>query len=136
MNGYGNFQLLLSVMKPIAERTEDFALRIINACIWLESRLVEQKSFTLIELNKQLLRSGTSIGANCQESISAQSDKDYIHKLEIALKEARETIYWLKLLVKSKIVPSNKFANLIQECDEIISILVASIRTIKSKKKI
>lgn len=121
-------------MKTIAERTEDFALRIINACIWLESRLVEQKSFTLIELNKQLLRSGTSIGANCQESRTAQSDKDYIHKLEIALKEARETIYWLKLLVNSKIVSSHKFASLIQECKEIISILVASIKTIKSKK--
>ena len=97
-------------------------------------RLVEKKSFTLLELNKQLLRSGTSIGANCQESRSAQSDKDYINKLEIALKEARETIYWLKLLVNSKIVPSHKFASLIQECNEIISILVASIKTVKSKK--
>ena len=88
-------------MKTIAERTEDFAVRIIKACMWLERKFVERKQFTLIELTKQLLRSGTSIGANCQESRSAQSDKDYIHKLEVALKEARETCILVKTFSQS-----------------------------------
>jgi four helix bundle protein len=122
-------------MKTIAQRTEDFALRIINACIWLDCQLAEEKKFTLMELNKQLLRSGTSIGANCQESRSAQSNKDYINKLETALKEARETFYWLNILTKSNIASQEKFGSLIQECNEIISILVASINTIKTKIK-
>jgi four helix bundle protein len=120
-------------MKSIAQRTEDFALRIINACVWLDSQLADEKKFTFMELNKQLLRSGTSIGANYQESISAQSDKDYIHKLEIALKEARETMYWLNLLIKSEIAPIDKFSSLLQESDEIIRILVASINKKKSR---
>ncbi len=122
-------------MTPIADRTEDFALRIVNACGWIENELVQQKKYTFLELNKQLFRSGTSIGANCQEAKSAQSDKDYIHKLEIALKESRETFYWLKLLIKSQLFSSNKFNGLVQECNEIISILVTSINTKKSNQK-
>ena len=85
--------------KPITERTEGFAIRIIKACVFLD-----EKPGVLRTLSKQLLRSGTSIGANCHESRSAQSDKDFINKLEIALKEARETEYWLKILIKSELV--------------------------------
>ena len=77
----------------ICDRTFQFALRIINLCTFLN-----EKPGVARELSKQLIRSGTSIGANLQESQSAQSTADFIHKLEIALKEAKETKYWLSLI--------------------------------------
>ena len=73
----------------ITDRTKQFAIRIVKACSFLD-----EKPGVLRALSKQLLRSGTSIGANVRESRSAQSDKDFLSKLEIALKEARETQYW------------------------------------------
>ena len=73
----------------ITDRTKQFAIRIVKACSFLD-----EKPGVLRTLSKQLLRSGTSIGANVRESRSAQSDKDFLSKLEIALKEARETQYW------------------------------------------
>ena len=72
------------------------------------------------------------ISANCKEAISAQSKKDYINKYEIALKEARETEYWIEVFIKSEIIPENLFSSLLQEIDEIIRILV---KTIKSSKE-
>jgi four helix bundle protein len=82
-------------------------------------------------LSRQLIRSGTSIGANVEESRAAQSTADFIHKLEIALKEARETRYWLRLLMASEIVPENKLLSLLDEINELIKILAAMI--VKSK---
>lgn len=79
----------------------------------------------------QLLRSGTSIGANAVEAQSGQSRRDFLHKLEIALKEARETEYWLKLLVATEVLPQKKLAGLLQEIDEIIKILVVITRKLK-----
>ena len=84
---------------PIVQKTEDLAVRIIKACFWLN----KQNDVTRI-ISKQLLRSGTSIGANVAESRSAQSNRDFINKLEIALKEARETQYWIRILIKAKMV--------------------------------
>ena len=80
----------------ILEMSFDFSLQIIQ----LYKILIEQKEYVL---SKQLLRSGTSIGANIEEAIAAQSRKDFISKLSIASKEARETRYWLRLLDKSKL---------------------------------
>jgi four helix bundle protein len=74
----------------ITDRTKLFAIRITKACCFLD-----EKPGVYRTLSKQLFRSGTSIGANVREAQSAQSDKDFLHKLEIALKEARETQYWL-----------------------------------------
>ncbi len=79
----------------ITDRTKAFAVRIIKACSFLD-----EKPGVCRTLSKQLLRSGSSIGANVHESRSAQSDKDFLHKMEIALKEARETEYWLEILTK------------------------------------
>ena len=79
----------------------------------------------------QLLRSGTSIGANCSEAKSAQSRKDYLHKYEIALKEARETKYWLEVIIESESFEANKLNNLFQETEEIIKILVVTTRKLK-----
>lgn len=112
----------------IAERTKAFAIRIIKACSFLD-----EKPGVCRTLSKQLLRSGTSIGANVHESRSAQSDKDFLHKMEIALKEARETEYWLEILIESEVVEKTKFEPLLKEADEIVKILVASTRKMKDR---
>ena len=86
----------------ILEMSFDFSLQIIN----LYKILVENKEFVL---SKQLLKSGTSIGANVEEAIAAQTKKDFVMKMSIASKEARETRYWLKLLDKSKLVDTDYY---------------------------
>lgn len=110
----------------IQERTKKFAVRIVKACAWLEGQ--SQVSRTLAH---QLLRSGTSIGANCSEAKSAQSKRDFISKYEIALKEARETKYWLEIIIEAEVVSLEKFKSLTQETEEIIKILVATIKKLK-----
>src|SRR3989344_6570042 len=80
----------------------------------------------------QIVRSGTSIGANIQEAQSASSKKDFIHCMIISLKEARETFYWLLIIEKSHLITANKLTFLLKEIDEIIRILVTIIK--KSKK--
>jgi four helix bundle protein len=112
----------------ITGRTKAFAIRIVKACSFLE-----EQSGVCRTLSKQLLRCGTSIGANVRESRSAQSDKDFLHKMEIALKEARETEYWLEILIESEVVDKVKFGSLLQEASEITAILVASTRKIKER---
>jgi len=177
----------------ITDRTKAFAIRIIKTCSFLD-----EKPGVCRTLSRQLLRSGTSIGANVRESRSAQSDKevgsrksevgskrekitlvvgykltrikdflqdgkrekasffkpmvrirglllptsdflfptsdkDFLHKMEIALKEARETEYWLEILIESGVVEKFKFDPLLQEAEEIVKILVASTRKIKEK---
>lgn len=112
----------------IVDRSKVFAIRIIKACSFLD-----EKPGICRTLSKQLLRSGTSIGANVRESRSAQSDKDFLHKMEIALKEARETEYWLEILIESEVVEKPKFEQLLKEANEIVKILIASTRTIKEK---
>ena len=83
----------------------------------------------------QLLRSGTSVGANVEEGQAAQSEADFVSKYSIARKEARETHYWLRLLAESRIVPSNKLADLMAESNELIAILTAIIKKVQSRKK-
>ncbi len=102
----------------ISERTKNFAVRIIKACSFLE-----EQSGVCQTLSKQLLRSGTAIGANVREGQSAQSNKDFLSKLEIALKEVRETQYWLEILIESELVEKHKFDSLLQEANEIGKIL-------------
>jgi four helix bundle protein len=82
-------------------------------------------------LSKQVLRSGTSIGANVEEANQAQSKKDFLHKLSIALKEATETNYWLRLLRDSEILEAKIAESLLGDCEEIQKILTASIKTTK-----
>lgn len=113
---------------PIDERTKKFAIRIIKACAYLN-----KQDDTCRVLAKQMLRSGTSVGANVAESRSAQSNRDFLNKMEIALKEARETKYWLELLLESGLVSNNLFTELLKEASEIIAILVASTDKVKKK---
>jgi four helix bundle protein len=105
----------------ILERSFDFALSIIT----LYQQLVSNKEYVL---SKQLLRSGTSIGANIEEATAAISKRDFIAKMSIASKEARETRYWLLLLQKSQIVKSD-FTAYINEINQIINILTAIVKT-------
>ena len=105
----------------IVTRSFDFALAIIE----LYKQMIEQKEFVL---SKQLLRSGTSIGANIQEATAAISKKDFTSKMSIASKEARETKYWLQLLDRSKLVNLD-FSKLIEEADQLINILTAIVKT-------
>ena len=84
-------------------------------------------------LSKQILRSGTSIGANIHEAVSGESKKDFIHKLGISVKEARETLYWLKPLKDSEYIIQDDFTRLSNSCNELIKILNSIILTIKQK---
>jgi four helix bundle protein len=93
----------------------NFALKVID----LYKELCGRKEYIL---SKQILRSGTSIGANVEEAIGAQTRKDFISKISIAHKEARETLYWLKLLYGSKLVSANQNNELYSDCEEIIRV--------------
>jgi four helix bundle protein len=105
----------------ILELTFDFSLQIIA----LYKELVNQKEFVL---SKQLLRSGTSIGANVEEANAAQTKKDFISKMSIASKEARETRYWLRLLDRSKLVNLD-YTNHLALVEHIINILTKIVKT-------
>ncbi|MBO6571865.1 four helix bundle protein [bacterium] len=108
----------------IQQKSFDFSLMIIQLYISLK----KEKEFVL---SKQLLRSGTSIGANIEEAIAAQSRKDFIHKMSISSKEARETAYWLKLLQKSDLTNIDVSLYL-NEIDQIIRIITSIIKTSQS----
>ncbi len=84
-------------------------------------------------LSKQLLRSGTSIGANIEESIGGQSEKDFFMKLSIAYKEARETVYWINLLKDTKILTTPEAESLLIDCDELVRIIGKTLSTLRKK---
>ena len=79
-----------------------------------------------------MLRSGSSVGANCSEARSAQSKKDFINKYEIALKEARETLYWIEVIIESQLIDAKKFSGLGKEVEEVIKILAATVKKLKA----
>ena len=114
----------------IQSKSKDFAIRVIFAYTEIIKKSKYDDAARI--LSKQFLRSGTSIGANCKEAISAQSKNDFIHKYEVALKEARETEYWIEIMIETNLVPEQKFTLLLQEIDSIIRILVATIKSLKS----
>lgn len=105
----------------ILNKTFDFSLTTIK----LYKHLTEHKEYIL---SKQLLRSGTSIGANAEEAIGAISKKEFTSKMCISLKEARESKYWLRLLDKSQLVEYN-YSTQLKEIDEIVNILTAIVKT-------
>ena len=102
-----------------------FSLRIIKLYMFLK----EEKQVYV--LSKQVLRSGTSIGANVRESVNAQSRLDFINKLNIALKEANETEYWLELLHESDILDQKQFESIYDNCKKIVATLTKIIKTTK-----
>ena len=106
-----------------------FALRIVRLTRYLAE---EKREYVL---GKQLLRSGTAIGALIREAEYAESTPDFIHKRHIALKEANETDYWLSLLKDSGYISDNAYQSMKRDIDEIISLLVSSLKTMKEKLK-
>jgi four helix bundle protein len=110
----------------IANKSKAFAIRIVK----LYKNLCETKKEFV--LSKQILRSGTSIGANTHEAIQAQSRNDFISKMNIALKEASETEYWLELLYESKYISDEEYKSIAADCSEINKILIAIIKTAKN----
>lgn len=110
----------------VVSKSYAFALRIIE----LYKQLVEKKEFVL---SKQMIRSGSSIGANVHEAVASESKKDFIHKLSIAVKEARETSYWLNLLKDSHYISREEFTELDNSCHELLKILNSIILTTKEK---
>ena len=107
----------------IVDKSKAFALRIIKLSKYLTN---DKKEFVL---SKQILKSGTSIGANVKEAIRAQSKPDFYSKMNIALKEASETEYWLELLFESEYITSQEFNSIYPACEEIIKILVSITKT-------
>jgi len=110
-------------------RTFDFAVRLVGLCQYLDAQPGVGRT-----LGKQLLRAGTSVGANVEEAQAGQSKADFISKYAIALKEARETHYWLRLLVASNVVTSVRVSDLIKEADEIMRIIGAIIVSAKKSQ--
>ncbi len=111
----------------VVNKSTSFAIRIIALSDFLEGK----RRYVLA---RQILKSGTSVGANIRESIYAQSTADFISKLSIALKEASETEYWLELLEKANIVEQRQIAGLKNECTELLKLLTTIIKRNKEKK--
>ena len=110
---------------PIEKRSYMFALRIVKAYKYLTKQKDEYV------LSKQMLRSGTSIGAMMREAKFAQSRADFVNKASIALKEANETLYWIELLHDSEYIDDLSFNSLHQEADELTAILASIVKTTK-----
>lgn len=110
----------------ILEKSKSFAIRIINLYKYL---CKEQNEYVL---SKQILRSGTSIGANIREAVKAQSRKNFISKMQISLKEASETAYWLELLFETDYIAETEFQSIYNDCIELNKLLVSILKTSKS----
>ena len=109
----------------LIDKSIDFATRIIKLCKYLEEKQKEHI------ISKQIIRSGTSIGANVNEAQYGNSKADFISKLHISLKETAETEYWLRLLFKSEYIDEKIFESLLNDCLELKKLLISSINTAK-----
>ena len=113
----------------LKEKSFGFAVRIVNLYKYLKKEHGEYI------ISQQLIRSGTSIGAIIREAEHAESIKDFIHKLSIGLKEANESKYWLDLLVATEFITKKMFESLNNDCEELLKMLIASVKTSKRKLK-
>jgi four helix bundle protein len=111
----------------LLEKSDAFSDRIVKMYQYLKNQKKEDV------MSKQVLRSGTSIGANLTESKNAQSTPDYLSKQNIALKEADETLYWLKKLYDGGYLREKEYTSINNDCTELVKMLVASVKTLKKK---
>ena len=111
--------------ESVREKSEKFAIRIVN----LYKYLISEKNEYV--MSKQILRSGTSIGANLAEADYAVSKSDFLSKLYISLKETSETLYWLKILYKTDYLAEKEYNSIFSDCEEIRKILSSSTKTLK-----
>ena len=109
----------------LLNKSMDFSVRVVNLYKYLSQEKKENV------LTKQLLRSGTSIGANVREAVYAQSRKDFTSKMSIALKEASETEYWLELLHRTEYLTSEQYESIRMDCSEVAKLLTAIVKTSK-----
>jgi len=113
-------------MGVVATKSFSFALEIIKLYKFLS---LEKREFVM---SKQVLRSGTSVGALIREAEHAQSRADFLHKMNVALKEANETEYWLMLLVESDYIDKNQYQLLMSSCKSILRLLISIVNTTKT----
>ncbi|HZS05097.1 MAG TPA: four helix bundle protein [Blastocatellia bacterium] len=113
----------------LAERLLDYAVRIVKPVESLPHSIAGKR------IGDQLLRSGTSVGANYEEAQGAESSGDFVHKLQIALKELRESNYWLRLLTKSGVMPAERMREIVDESNQLCRILSKAVATAKGKSK-
>ena len=113
----------------IYEKSLDFAERIVN----LYKYMVEQKGERI--MSKQLLRCGTSIGANVSEALAAESSADFIHKLSISQKETNETKYWLTLLNRTDYLSEGQYESMLSDCEGLRKMIISIILTAKQNSK-
>jgi four helix bundle protein len=114
---------------PLGKKSYRFAIQIVKL---VRSLQVDQKEYVL---SRQVLKSGTAIGALVQEAKFAQSRADFTSKMSIALKEANETAYWLSLLKDAEMISSDRFVVFHRDCDDSIAMLVATVKTSKRGKR-
>jgi four helix bundle protein len=112
----------------IQEKSFEFAVRIVKLCQYLD-----EKPGVARALSKQLIRSGTSVGANVEEAQGGQSRPDFLSEMSIAHKEARETLYLLRLLVASDVMEESKLKALISEANELVAILTSIVKSTKNR---
>ena len=112
---------------PIREKSYAFALRIVKMCKQLPGVMDERV------LLRQILRSGTSIGANVEEAVGSYSEKEFASKMQIAYKEALETRYWLRLLRDAEIMDGKCFASMNGDCEELVKLLTSITKTLRTK---
>ena len=113
----------------IKDKSFAFALRVVNLAKFLETK---KKEFVL---SRQVLRSGTAIGALVREAEHAESKADFVHKMNIALKEANETLYWLELLYQGEYIEKQSFQSIATDSEELIKLLIAIVKTSKASKQ-
>lgn len=113
----------------ISKRTLNFSIMIVNLC-----KFLRKNGGTGYDLSKQLIRSGTSIGANVEEAQNAESTADFIHKMSISLKEARETNYWLKILIATEKILEPRLQPLLNESNELIAIIYSIVKNTKANQ--
>jgi four helix bundle protein len=119
---------VMATANDLEERLIEFAVRIINVVESLPN------TRTANHIAGQLLRSGASPAPNYGEAQSAESRKDFIHKMKIALNELRESLVWLKIIERKPLCKPELLADILQECNELVSIFVASVKTAEEKK--
>lgn len=111
---------------PVLEKSFEFAVRVVNLYKFLSG---EKQEYVM---SKQVLRSGTAIGALVREAQQAESNADFVHKLSIALKEANETEYWLLLLTKTGYITNQQSTSIISDCQELLKLLTTIIKSSKN----
>ena len=117
------------IQRELSERLLDYGVRIIKVVEALPGTIVGRR------IGDQVLRCGTSVGANYEEARAAESTADFVHKLQLALKELRESNYWLLILSKAKILPALQLEELINESNQLRAILSKAVATAKGRAK-